>query len=93
MKRYLKTREVAEKLGWCQATIQRRCMAGKIPGAKRLGREWRIPEESVEVLFENQDDTRTKLRRENNERIVISTAIIDSAVRRERNGQTLGMGS
>ncbi len=47
MARDLSDREVARQLDKHPRTIQRWCNAGALPGARKLGRSWRIPPEAV----------------------------------------------
>lgn len=45
----LSDREVAEALRKSVRTVQRWCAAGKLPGAYKSGRSWRIPRASLDV--------------------------------------------
>ena len=47
MARDLSDREVARELGMHPRSIQRRCQAGKLPGAYKAGRSWRIPRSAL----------------------------------------------
>jgi excisionase family DNA binding protein len=49
-KRFLTVGRVAKELGVAPATVRKLCQQGFIPGAKRIGRWWRIPVESVEAV-------------------------------------------
>lgn len=50
--RWLTTGQVAAKLGWDERTIRRRCEAGDIPGAMRIGSgHWRIPGEWLDDVL------------------------------------------
>lgn len=40
---FLTIKEVAEKWGVTPRRVQRMCADGKIPGAKKFGRDWAIP--------------------------------------------------
>ncbi|HYT36556.1 MAG TPA: helix-turn-helix domain-containing protein [Methylomirabilota bacterium] len=44
-KPYYSPEEVAEYLDVTPETIRSLCRAGKIPGARQVGRQWRIPRE------------------------------------------------
>ena len=44
-KPYYSPEEVAEYLDVTPETIRNLCRAGKIPGARQVGRQWRIPRE------------------------------------------------
>lgn len=41
--KYEKTEQMAERMGVTVRTIQKRAAAGKIPGAVKTGRDWKIP--------------------------------------------------
>lgn len=45
----LTTEEYAKKLGIDPSRVRRLCEAGRIPGAKKIGRDWIIPENAVPV--------------------------------------------
>ena len=45
--RDLTDREAARELGKHPRTIQRWCTSGALPGARKVGRSWRIPPEAV----------------------------------------------
>jgi hypothetical protein len=47
MARDLTDVEVARELGMHPRSIQRQCMAGKLPGAYKAGRSWRIPRSAL----------------------------------------------
>ncbi len=47
---YATSREVAQTLGVCLKTAERRLADGTIPGAFRLGRLWRCPWSSLRSL-------------------------------------------
>lgn len=47
---YLTLPEVEEETGIPHKTLRAHCRAGKIPGAKRFGRDWAIPAEVAEDL-------------------------------------------
>lgn len=47
MARDLTDWEVARELGMHPRSIQRRCQAGKLPGAYKAGRSWRIPRSAL----------------------------------------------
>src|SRR5437868_2556501 len=58
--------EVAQRLGKHPRTIQRWCSAGRLPGAYKAGRSWRIPHAALRraelgAALE-QDDYRSELR-------------------------------
>lgn len=44
IKGYLTVKEVAEKWGVTPKRVQVLCVAGRIEGASKFGREWAIPE-------------------------------------------------
>lgn len=50
----LETQDVASLLGVDKRTIQRYLHDGKIKGGVKVGRAWRIPEESVLEFIRNQ---------------------------------------
>lgn len=51
--------EVAEATGRAVSTVRTWCTEGRLPGAHRLrGREWRIPQEALEALFDGEDRPR-----------------------------------
>ena len=43
---YITIQELAEKWGLKERRIQVMCQEGKIPGAKRFGRVWAVPEDA-----------------------------------------------
>jgi excisionase family DNA binding protein len=47
-KEYYTPEEVADYYRVDPATIRRLCRDGKIPGAKQIGRQWRIPRSFLE---------------------------------------------
>lgn len=49
--RYRTTRQVAAEWGCTHTELSRWCAQGRVPGAERLGRQWRIPE-GAELLAE-----------------------------------------
>jgi excisionase family DNA binding protein len=52
----LSDREVAQALGKSVRTIQRWCQAGKLPGAYRAGRPWRIPRSALDAPYRGAVD-------------------------------------
>ncbi len=46
MEHYLSIRETAEKWGVSERRINQYCSEGRIPGARRLGRSWAIPDDA-----------------------------------------------
>ena len=46
IKEYLTVKEVADKWGITPKRVQVLCVAGRIEGASRFGREWAIPEKA-----------------------------------------------
>lgn len=48
---YLTTDEFAARIRMTPEYVRRQCKAGKIPNAKRLGKEWRIHRSSVEQFM------------------------------------------
>ncbi len=66
MARDLSDTEVARELGKHPRTIQRWCKAGALPGARKLGRSWRIPAADVRATRVAQangaDDVERELR-------------------------------
>ena len=46
IKGYLTVKEVAEKWGVTPKRVQVLCVAGRIEGASKFGREWAIPEDA-----------------------------------------------
>lgn len=44
---FMSVKEIAEKWGISDRRVRILCSEGKIPGAHRKGREWRIPEDAV----------------------------------------------
>lgn len=46
----LTTTQVAAQLGLCQSRIRQLCLAGKLPGAYKMGRDWVIPENSIATI-------------------------------------------
>lgn len=46
----LTTTQAAAQLGLCQSRIRQLCLAGKLPGAYKMGRDWVIPENSIAAL-------------------------------------------
>ena len=58
-KPYYSPEEVAEYLDVTPETIRNLCRAGKIPGARQVGRQWRIPREyllSKPAIPDEKDD-------------------------------------
>lgn len=47
-KPYYSPEEVADYYDVNPETIRRMCRSGQIPGAKQIGRQWRIPSEYLE---------------------------------------------
>ena len=52
---YLTIQEVAEKWGITSRRIQVLCSKGRLPGAKKVGRQWAIP-----VDLDKPEDARIK---------------------------------
>uniref|UniRef100_A0A7C5RE44 DNA-binding protein n=1 Tax=Thermus caliditerrae TaxID=1330700 RepID=A0A7C5RE44_9DEIN len=53
-KRFLTVGEVARELGISPATVRGLIARGWFPGARRIGKWWRIPREEVERLKSEQ---------------------------------------
>lgn len=47
MKDYFTVMELADHFGVCAKTIYRRLWAGEIPGAYKIGQQWRIAKKSI----------------------------------------------
>ncbi len=56
-KRFLTVGKVAQELELAPATVRKLCQQGLVPGAKRIGRWWRIPVESVEAIKRHGTDS------------------------------------
>lgn len=61
---YISVKQAAEKWGVSDRKVRTLCEKGKIAGAKREGRFWKIPSEAkkpVESLLENIDRKKKEL--------------------------------
>ena len=45
MEEYLTIKEIAEKWGLTPRRVQKMCSEGRLPGAKKFGRDWAIPKD------------------------------------------------
>lgn len=45
MEEYLTIKEIAEKWGLTPRRVQKMCSEGRLPGAKKFGRNWAIPKD------------------------------------------------
>ena len=45
MEEYLSIKEIAEKWGLTPRRVQKMCSEGRLPGAKKFGRDWAIPKD------------------------------------------------
>ncbi len=59
---YVSSEEAAKYFGVQSETIRRLCRDGKIPGARRIGGQWRIPR----AFLTDDVDTVQKMTEENN---------------------------
>ncbi len=59
-KQWYSPEEAAEILEVDPDTIRRLCRQGKIPGAKQIGRQWRIPRNYVEAPPPQFDEERQR---------------------------------
>ena len=64
MARDLSDREVARELGKHPRTIQRWCLAGDLPGARKVGCRWRIPAADVRATRVGEDGGADDVERE-----------------------------
>lgn len=63
MKKPMNSRQAADTLGLTDARVRQLCIAGKIPGAFKLGRDWMIPEASVLRLNRERNGNEEKRRK------------------------------
>ena len=50
MEQYITIKEVAEKWGITPRRVQKMCADGRIPGAKKFGRDWAIPADAEKPI-------------------------------------------
>jgi excisionase family DNA binding protein len=50
-KKFLTIHETASYVGAHEGHVRKACLAGRLPGAYRRGKSWRIPEESAGIWF------------------------------------------
>ena len=59
--KYYSITEAAELIKISSRRLQQLCTAGKIAGAEKVGRKWRIPERSISTILGRSDDQKKPL--------------------------------
>jgi hypothetical protein len=72
---YITTPEASVISHKCESFIKRLCRDGRLPGAKKIGKTWLIPRETIEGYTPMKRGPRTKKERLSSERDGIRAAI------------------